>query len=60
MTLRELLERALREVLDNEAPEVGYPLEDAAFSGELGFAPGATHGDVPGAIQRMNETGFER
>jgi len=60
MTLRELLERGLREVLDNEAPEVGFELTDAAFSGEQGFAPGAAAGDVPSAIRRMNETGFER
>ncbi len=60
MTLRELLERGLRQVLDNEAPEVGYELEDAAFSGEPGFAAGVTEGDVPRAIQRINEAGFER
>jgi len=60
MTLRELLERGLREVLDNEAPEVGFELEDAAFSGDAGFAPGASAADVPSAIRHMNESGFER
>ena len=60
ITLRELFERAPRELLDGEAPEVGSELEDAAFTGERGFAPGAGPADVPSAIRRMNEGASDR
>jgi hypothetical protein len=54
-TFRELVERGLERVLEEEAPEEGFVLRDAAFSGQAGFAHGVTSEDVAGFIATMNE-----
>lgn len=53
-TLRSLVEAGLERVLAEQEPE-GFQLRDAAFRGDIGFAPGASAEDIPRLIREMND-----
>lgn len=55
LTFRRLVENGLEQILEQEAPEQGFELEDASFQGEQGFAEGAGPANVVEAIKHMNE-----
>ena len=55
VTLRQLIEEGLRRVLADGAAPGEFRLPDAAFTGKVGFAPGAGPDSIAAALREINE-----
>lgn len=52
--MRALVEEGLRRVI-TDAATPGYTMRDARFTGQAGFAPGVSEGDLAESIRAFNE-----